>query len=248
MLAPAIHRLLEVADHREAGSGHARRHIVEHREGQLRAPRQPLVDRSDLGAGLEGPVARAELGHAVDHRTDRPQSHRRAQHEPEEHAEDMAVRGQQRMLDDMAQQLGARQLAGIEMAPLLQHRARALFLALLERVADVGEVMAELAKTQRQVEHHQIPQQGQQHAVVVEQLEHAEHQQRGHAQRDRPDHPGMVLAAGVEVARRPARPVDQGFMDRIALRQRTQLLDDQGQQDGKKTHVMNDSGADAAPA
>ena len=43
----------------------------------------------------------------------------------------MAVRGQQRMLDDMAQQLGARQLAGIEMAPLLQHRARALFLALL---------------------------------------------------------------------------------------------------------------------
>ena len=62
------------------------------------------------------------------------------------------MRRQQGMLDHVAQQFGGRQLAGIEMAPLAQEPARLDLVAVVERLADVGEVVAELAKAERQVE------------------------------------------------------------------------------------------------
>ena len=74
----------------------------------------------------------------------------------------MAVRGQQRVLDHVAQQLGARQLARIEVAPLGEQAARLDLVAALERLADVGEVVAELAKAERQVQHRDVERQRQQ--------------------------------------------------------------------------------------
>ena len=60
------------------------------------------------------------------------------------------------MLDHVAQQLGARQLARVEMAPLGEQAPRLDLVAALERVADVGEVVAELAKAERQVQHRDV--------------------------------------------------------------------------------------------
>ena len=63
----------------------------------------------------------------------------------------MAVRRQQRVLDHMTQQLGARQLAGVEVPPLGQQAARLQFIAPFERRTQVGKVVAELPKAEREV-------------------------------------------------------------------------------------------------
>ena len=57
------------------------------------------------------------------------------------------------MLDHMAQQFGARQLTRVEVAPIGEPLARGDVVAVLERVANVGEVMAELAKPERHIQH-----------------------------------------------------------------------------------------------
>ena len=56
------------------------------------------------------------------------------------------------MLDHVAQELGARQVARVEVAPLGEQPPRLGLVAALERGADVGEVVAELAKAEREVE------------------------------------------------------------------------------------------------
>ena len=78
----------------------------------------------------------------------------------------MAVRGQQRVFDDVAQHLGARQFAGIEVAPLGQQPARLVLVTAVQRLADVGEVVAELAEAQRQVEQRDVEGQRQQQAEM----------------------------------------------------------------------------------
>ena len=76
----------------------------------------------------------------------------------------MAVRRQQSVLDQVTQQGLARQLAGVEMAPGSKESTRLRLVALLQGVAHVGEVVTELAKPQRQVEHADVEQQSQQEA------------------------------------------------------------------------------------
>ena len=76
------------------------------------------------------------------------------------------MRGQQRVLDHVAQQFGARQLGRVEVAPLGEQLARLELVAALERGADVGEVVAELAKAQREVQHDDVEEQRRDHAVV----------------------------------------------------------------------------------
>ena len=56
----------------------------------------------------------------------------------------MPMRSEQGVFDDVAQQLGARQLAGIEVQPLPELRTRGVLVAAVERFTDVGEEVAEL--------------------------------------------------------------------------------------------------------
>ena len=54
--------------------------------------------------------------------------------------------------------------------------------------------------------------------------------------RQGPSYPGMVRFASVEIAADGQRPGAQARMHRVAARERTRLLDQQGQQDGNETH------------
>ena len=81
----------------------------------------------------------------------------------------MAMRGQQRMLDHVTDQLHARQLAGVQVAPLRQVLTGGFVVATVQRVADVREVVAELAEAEREVEHQHVHAQRQQHMDVKRQ-------------------------------------------------------------------------------
>ena len=130
--------------------------MVEHLEETQREIAEPLVDGNAGAAAAVRPIAADELGEPVQHCTGRPEADRRQEHEPEEDAEDVAMRGEQRVLDQVAEELRRRQLARIEMPPLGEQSARLDLVAALERGADVGEVVAELAKAERQVEHRDV--------------------------------------------------------------------------------------------
>ena len=69
----------------------------------------------------------------------------------------MAVRLQRRMLDHLAQQLLARQAIGFNATPARQLGAGRLLITRLERLPDRGEMVTELAESQRQVQHAHRP-------------------------------------------------------------------------------------------
>ena len=234
--APAVDRLLEIADHRKAEGRQSRRHQIDPAEDLLRHLKQPLVGGRVERALAIGPVAAGELGHAIEHRARRPEPERRAHDEPEEHAEDMPVRGQQRMLHHVAQDFGARQLAGIEMQPFGQQAAHLVLVATVERVAHVGEVVAELAKAQREVQHCHVEGHGQQQAVVTDAKVEQRDEKCRHQHRHPPHDPHMARLAGIEVAAGPAHPGHQPVMHPVVARQRLELFDQQREQDGEETH------------
>jgi hypothetical protein len=120
--------------------------------------------------------------------------------------EHVAVRRQQRVFDHVAQHLGARQFAGVEVAPFGQALTRQVLVAAVERVADVGEVVAELTKTQREVQHPHVDGQCQQQAVVLGQQVQGRHQQCRAQHRHAPHHPGVARLARIEVAPGPSHP------------------------------------------
>src|SRR5206468_9637699 len=107
-----------------------------------------------------------ELGEPVQNRARGPEPDRRQQDEPEEHAEDVTMRGEQRMLDQVAQEFRGRQLTRIEVAPFGEQAPGLELVAPLERGTDAGEVVAELAKTERQVEDGDVEGQAEQRVDV----------------------------------------------------------------------------------
>ena len=118
----------------------------------------------------------------------------------------MPVRSQQRVLEDVAQQFGPRQFAGIEMAPLPEQATRRVVVTTLQCVTDVGEEVAELAKTQRQVEHQHIECERGQQAVMRQRDVQDRYRGSRSQHRDAPHDDGMSLMAGVEIAPGPADP------------------------------------------
>ncbi len=106
------------------------------------------------------PVAGDEFAHSVQHRAGRTEPERRQDREPGQHAEHMAVRGQHGVFDDVAHDLAAWQLAHVHPLPLREQLARKRLVSRIERVANAGEVVAELAEPQRDVEHGDAPQHG----------------------------------------------------------------------------------------
>ena len=103
------------------------------------------------------PVARNKFTHAVEDRTGRAEAESRQHGEPGQHTEHVAVGGQHRILDHVAHDLAARQFAGIDLLPLRQQFARGGLIAGVQRVADIGEMMAELPEPQRHVQHGHAP-------------------------------------------------------------------------------------------
>ena len=113
-----------------------------------------------VGIAFVLPVAHDKLAQAVQHRAGRSQTKGRQHREPGQHAKHMAMRGQHRILDHMAHDLTAGQLAGVDLLPGGQHFAGAVFITIGQRIADLGKVKAELPKTERDVQHGHAPQHG----------------------------------------------------------------------------------------
>ena len=149
----------------------------------------------------------------------------------------MPVRRQNRIFDHVAHHLAARQVARIHLLPVGQTFARTLLVAFLQRIADTREMVAELAKTQRDVEHRHVPEHGDRPAHTPEQRGmHRKDKQGGHQHGQAPCHPAMVRLARIKIAADRQRPSPQTGMDRVAARQGARLLDQQRKQDGKKAH------------
>ena len=72
----------------------------------------------------------------------------------------MAVRGKHRIFNHVAHDFTARQFTRIDLAPLRQQLARGGFIAVVQGIAYVGEIVAELAKTQRDIENGDAPDKG----------------------------------------------------------------------------------------
>ena len=145
--------------------------------------------------------------------------------------------GEQRMLDDVAQQLGARQLARDEMPPFGEQQPGTILVAALERVADVGEVMAELAKAERQVQHRDVEEQREQRAYALEQ--HVQHDRRARRRqhRDQPRDQAVAAVAALEGLLEPAGPRRERGLHAPALAERLPLLDDQRGDDRDHAHA-----------
>ena len=149
----------------------------------------------------------------------------------------MSVGGQHRILDHVAHDLAARQRAHIHLLPVRKALARRIFIPLFQRIADAGEVMAELPKAQRDIQHRHTPEHCKRPAQPPQ-------QQPVDGQRDQcrnkhceaPRHPAVVRFARVEIAAHGQRPRTQPRMDGIAAGQGTCLLDQQSEQDGEETH------------
>ena len=99
----------------------------------------------------------------------RAEAEARKQHKPEEDAEDVPVRREQRVLDQVAQEFRSRQLARIEMTPFAEQAPGFDLVAVVESCPDVGEIVAELAKAHGQIQHQHAEQQGKQGMDVMQQ-------------------------------------------------------------------------------
>ena len=150
----------------------------------------------------------------------------------------MPVRSQQRVLDHMPDQFGARHLARVQVAPLGQQSSRFDLVGTRKRFADVGEVVAELTKAQRQVQQQHVECQCQQEAVGVDQQVDQRSARHGHQHRDGPDDARVMAFASIEVAPRPAHPGHQCTVNPVVARQGLELFKQQREEDSEETHRL----------
>ena len=194
-------------------------------------------------AAARRPVAGDKLGHAVQHRAARAQTQGGQHREPGQHAKHMAVSGDHAVLDHMANDFAAREFAHFHLLPFGQSHAGALGVTLFQRVANAGEVIAELPETEREIQHRHIPQQGHGPADPMHQRPmDAKRDGRGHEHGNGPGHPAMGGRSGVEISTDGQSPGARAGMDGVAARQRPRLLDQQCKQNGEKTHGCNHTG------
>jgi len=234
--APAVDRLFKIAHYGKAQRGQPGGQPVHHRPG---LGRDRLESALHQGGRLRrlARKARRIFSHAEKHRAGRPQAQRRADGVAGQHTKHMAVRGQYRVFDDMAHDLAARQVIGIDLLPIGQVLAGLLFVTGFQRMADTGEMVAELAKAQRHIQHQHMPGHRQRPAHQCDQQPmHSHGQGRGQQHRDAPGQPAVALLASIEVAAEPLHPGPHAGIDRIVTRQGLGLLQQQGHQRGEKTH------------
>src|ERR1051325_8350700 len=122
-------------------------------------------------------------------------------------------------------------------SPLLEKRARALDVAGLDRELDVGEVVAELAKAEREIEHGDVERQREQ---AVHRLQREMQRRRSRHRRQHGDEPGddtVAALAAVEGLLEPARPRTEHAVHRRRSSERTPLLDDERGDDREDAHA-----------
>ena len=244
MKAPAFDGFLKTTNDGEAQRRQARGQPVNQPPSLGRGSLQRFAGLRCHSLVAVMPVAGDKLSHAIEHRTGRPQAQRRQNGEPGQHAKDMAVCRDDRVFNDMAHDFAAGQHAGIYLLPVRQALPGRVFLTVFQCIADAREMVAELAKAQRNVKHRHTPEHRKRPAQPPHQspMDGQSHQ-RGHHHRQAPGHPAVVGFASVEIAAHRQRPRAQAGMDGIGSGQRACLLDQQSEQDGKETHAANDSGA-----
>jgi hypothetical protein len=150
----------------------------------------------------------------------------------------MAVRLQHRVFDDAPHQFAARLLAQLHLAPASQQFARPLLVAGFERITDIGEAVAELPETQRDVQQRRAPERRERPAGKLDQ-DHVDGKGRQgrQAHRQAPDHPTMVRSPGVEIPGTPAHPASHPRMNQVAARKRSNLLQEQRKHNREETHA-----------
>ena len=170
-------------------------------------------------------MAGDKFSHAVENRAGRAQPQGRQHRKPGQHTKHVAVRGQCRVFNDVAHYFAARQITHIDPLPLREQLACTLLIALRQRIADTGVMVAELAKPQRDVQHRHTPQHGKGPTQTPQQQPmDSQRQQCRRYHRQAPCHPCMVPGTGIKAATHTQRPFTQPCMNRIAACQRTSLL------------------------
>lgn len=135
----------------------------------------------------------------------------------------------------MAHYFAAWHLAGIDLLPVGQGLTGGKFITGIERIANPREVVAELAKTQRDIEHRDIPQHGCRPAYELHQRpEYAQHDNAGQQHGHRPGKPAMEGLARIKVAAHGHGPGAITGLYQIGSGQRARLFQQQCDQDGKK--------------
>ncbi|CAM2158187.1 hypothetical protein PT2222_40185 [Paraburkholderia tropica] len=229
VIAPGVDGVLEIADDREAQRREPRRYPVDHEEHVLREVRE----RFRAVVGRTRPFAREVFGEAIQHRARRTDRHE----EPEEHAEHVTMRGHHRVDQRVAHDLAHGHVHGVDAGPLGEDFTRARHVVVIQREVDIGEIVAELAETEREVHHHHVPEERQHEADVIE---HVVDERRDEGPRQHDHEPGehaVLLLARVEAVGGPFRIEAHERHDRIVGRQRPHLFDDESQQYGKEGHA-----------
>ena len=130
----------------------------------------------------------------------------------------MAMRIQHRMLDHLAHDAAAWQMGRLHAFPFRQQLACTDFVAHVQRITNAGDVVAELAETQRHEQYRRAPEPGRQPADAFKtQIGHG-HQHRGQHHRSGPGKPALPRLAGSEVARRPVRQLAVQVVHRVVQR------------------------------
>jgi hypothetical protein len=208
----------------------------------MKRARREAPEGAELVVSPPPPALRHLRGQAVQQRPGRPGK----QDEPEDHAEHLAVRAQQRGLDrrlgDLAFAVGAGRLA----APLQQQGARALEIARAQRVEDVLERLHQLAEGDAGVQHRHGPDPAEDRAQVMQQVEHDQRRQHPRADGGEPAHGAVRHFARIQVVGQAIEVAAEAGEHGVAPWQRTRPLDQQRRDDGEEGHGVSGSAVDGA--
>ena len=225
---PAVDGVLEITGDREAQRGKAHRnpvHVVEDPAG-ITAEFAVLLERT------RSPLFIEDRSHAVQDCARRSGKDQ----EPEDHAEDMAMRSDQSFLDRDFRYFSSVVFGRRFVAPLAQQLAGLFDVAGAQGFRDLGECMAELAEAQRQVQHRDIPQPAKSEVDAAQKIITGEGNESPGQYGEPPRKHPLALFARIEVAAQGVHIADEPALDNRARAQWAELLDQQREQQREKGH------------
>jgi len=190
--APAVHRILEVASHREARCGEPGRHPVECGEGCTRE----FAEAAEFIVAASTPVA-VQLGsEAIEQRAARARQHKKPRHDREA----VAMGIEQPMLNCELRHLRRGQRVGRAAGPLLERGFRGGKISVAQGIADHTIRLAHLPQAHGVVKHARIQHPRQKRRDAMQQVINEERCESRYTHRQQPSHDAMPMLAGVEVA------------------------------------------------
>ena len=225
---PAIDGVLEIAGNREAQRGKAHRnpvHVVED-PARIAAEFAVLLERT------RSPFFIEDRSHAIEDCARRSGQDQ----EPEDHAEDMAMRSDQSFLDGDFRYFSSVVFGRRFVAPLAQQLAGLVDVAGAQGFRDLGECMAELAEAQRQVQHRDIPQPAKSDVDAAQKIIAGEGNQSPGQYGEPPRNHPLAPFARIEVAAQGVHIADEPALDNRARAQWPELLDQQREQQREERH------------